>query len=63
MIHTMQCTYSTLVPNPLLYGCENWVLTAPLCQRLNTFQHNAATPTRDRVRALGAKRASGQAQS
>jgi hypothetical protein len=22
--------YSTLVLNLLLYGCENWVLTAPL---------------------------------
>jgi hypothetical protein len=31
--------YSTLVLNLLLYGCENWVLTAPLRQRLNTF-HN-----------------------
>jgi hypothetical protein len=31
--------YSTLVLNLLLYGCENWVLTAPLHQRLNTF-HN-----------------------
>jgi hypothetical protein len=27
------------VLNLLLYGCENWVLTAPLRQRLNTF-HN-----------------------
>jgi hypothetical protein len=31
--------YSTLVLNLLLYGCENWVLTAPLRQRLNAF-HN-----------------------
>jgi hypothetical protein len=31
--------YSTLVLNLLLYGCENWVLTAPLRQRLNLF-HN-----------------------
>jgi hypothetical protein len=31
--------YSTLVLNLLLYGCENWVLTAPLRQWLNTF-HN-----------------------
>jgi hypothetical protein len=31
--------YSTLVLNLLLYGCENWLLTAPLRQRLNTF-HN-----------------------
>jgi hypothetical protein len=31
--------YSTLVLNLLLYGCENWVLTAPLRQRLDTF-HN-----------------------
>jgi hypothetical protein len=31
--------YSTLVLNLLLYGCENWVLTAPLRERLNTF-HN-----------------------
>jgi hypothetical protein len=31
--------YSTLVLNLLLYGRENWVLTAPLRQRLNTF-HN-----------------------
>jgi hypothetical protein len=31
--------YSTLVLNLLLYGSENWVLTAPLRQRLNTF-HN-----------------------
>jgi hypothetical protein len=29
--------YSTLVLNLLLYGCENWMLTAPLRQRLNTF--------------------------
>jgi hypothetical protein len=29
--------YSTLVLNLLLYECENWVLTAPLRQRLNTF--------------------------
>jgi hypothetical protein len=34
--------YSTLVLNLLLYGCENWVLTAPLRQRLNTF-HNRRT--------------------
>jgi hypothetical protein len=27
------------VLNLLLYGCENWVLTAPLRQRLNKF-HN-----------------------
>jgi hypothetical protein len=27
------------VLNLLLYGCENWVLTAPPRQRLNTF-HN-----------------------
>jgi hypothetical protein len=31
--------YSTLVLNLLLYRCENWVLTAQLRQRLNTF-HN-----------------------
>jgi hypothetical protein len=31
--------YSTLVLSLLLYGCENWALTAPLRQRLNTF-HN-----------------------
>jgi hypothetical protein len=31
--------YSTLVLNLLLYGCKNWVLTAPLRHRLNTF-HN-----------------------
>jgi hypothetical protein len=31
--------YSTLVLNLLLYGCENWVLTAPLRQRLNTFRN------------------------
>jgi hypothetical protein len=30
---------NTLVLNLLLYGCENWVLTAPLRQRLNTFQN------------------------
>jgi hypothetical protein len=30
--------YSTLVLNLLLYGCENWVLTAPLRQLLNTCQ-------------------------
>jgi hypothetical protein len=32
--------YSNLVLNLLLYGCENWVLTAPLRQWLNTF-HNS----------------------
>jgi hypothetical protein len=31
--------YGTLVLNLLLHGCENWVLTAPLRQRLSTF-HN-----------------------
>jgi hypothetical protein len=31
--------YSTLVLNLLLYRCENWVLTAPFRQGLNTF-HN-----------------------
>jgi hypothetical protein len=31
--------HSTLVLNLLLYGCKNWVLTAPLRQWLNTF-HN-----------------------
>jgi hypothetical protein len=30
--------YSTLVLNLLLYGCENWVLTVPLHQRLSTFR-------------------------
>jgi hypothetical protein len=30
---------SALVLNLLLYGCEEWVLTVPLHQRLNTF-HN-----------------------
>jgi hypothetical protein len=38
--------HSTLVLSLLLYGCENWVLTAPLRQLLNTF-HNRC------VRALG----------
>jgi hypothetical protein len=36
--------YSTLVLNLLLYGCENWVLSAPLRQRLNTF-HNRCVRT------------------
>jgi hypothetical protein len=31
--------YSTLVLSLLLYGCDNWVLTAQLCRLLNTF-HN-----------------------
>jgi hypothetical protein len=31
--------YSTLVLNLLLYGCESWVLTAPLRQRLNTISN------------------------
>jgi hypothetical protein len=34
--------YSNLVLNLLLYGCENWVLTAPLRQRLNTFHNRCA---------------------
>jgi hypothetical protein len=37
--HSDILSVSTLMPNLLLYGCENWVLTAPLRQRLNTF-HN-----------------------
>jgi hypothetical protein len=35
--------YSSLVLNLLLYGCETWVLTASLRQRLNTF-YNRCTP-------------------
>jgi hypothetical protein len=31
--------YNTHMLDRLLYGCENWVLTAPLRQRPNTF-HN-----------------------
>jgi hypothetical protein len=31
--------YSTLALNLLLYGCEKWVLTAPLRQQLHT-SHN-----------------------
>jgi hypothetical protein len=31
--------YGTLVLNLLLFGCEDWMLTAPLRQRLNTFYH------------------------
>jgi hypothetical protein len=43
--------YSTPVLNLLLYGCENWVLTVLLRERLNTF-HDCCVPVMARPQSI-----------